>query len=186
MLSFRKKIAAFKPKTSVQVQTTAVREKGYLKSAEIMLKEINPEGSAKKFVRTLNHTTEGKIEERVYFHQMLGKVPFFGKIEISSNKSGPLGETYFTMLNERPFAYRIHDLETRPWAQKQGVVGQILAETIDVLKKKAGAKQIILTVDMATEKAQDALRLYKGFGFVQPKRNVGKVPKGHVQLVLNL
>jgi len=155
-----------------------------LSSASIKLRQIKPLNESPFFSRELKHTLLGVLNENIHFHQMQGKIPTFGKVEINSKAHGPLGEIEFSMVSGMKGVYNLYNLETRPWMRKQGIAGQILAETIDILKKKAQAKTITLTVDMKTPDAPDAIKLYEKFGFVVLKNEIGKVEKNYLQMVL--
>lgn len=178
-----------KPKKSSptvnRVEFTLFRKKGELTHASITKRSGPKNPFQKVWTRTLFHSTMGRLEEKMVFNQMEQGKPVSGEVEFSSKKHGSLSGVDFERVEPFKSTFLLSDFITTPWAQRQGLGTQVLAEVIDLLKKK-GAKRIVLNVDMGGKNAQSLIEKYEKFGFREYLYSPARKGANEKQLMLAL
>lgn len=179
-----KKKSLVKPRNlSNQKSLFIIKKEGYLSHADLLLKSDSVKTNPQFFTRKLHHSTLGELEEKAFIKRGTLKEDPSGKLEIRGSVQGKIGEIHFEKTSKKG-TFLLHSLEVRHWARKQGFGGQMLAETIHLMKEQIGAKRIVLNVEKENKVAIDK---YSSFGFVPIKTNfIGRMQPTEIQMSLTL
>ena len=168
---------------ALRKRKSAVLSKSYLTHVDLLLKSDSIKKNPQFFIRKLHHSTMGELEEKAFIKRGTLKEDPSGKLEIKSKIHGRIGEIHFQKTPKKG-TFLLHSLEVVPWAKKQGFGGQILAETIHLMKKQIGAKRIVLNVE---KENQSMISKYTSFGFIPVLKNTAlKTRPNEIQMSLKL